>query len=166
MRHAWLGVAVVGCVAYACGRVPLSGPPSMRLGRAECAECGMLINEDRCSSAMLVERGGRREHLMFDDIGCMLDYEEAHGDAFLVIDRFVHDHGTRAWLGAPDAVFLVTGADELFTPMGSGMVAFGDAERASQALARYGGELLEFNAIRVWRREWVERRRSGFQAEQ
>lgn len=126
----------------------------------------MLINEDRCSSAMLMERGGRREHLMFDDIGCMLDYEESHAEAFVVIELFVHDHGTREWLDTADAVFLVTSADELFTPMGSGIVAFGDAASAALVLERYGGQLMDYAGVRASRREWLERRRSSLEAEQ
>ena len=31
-----------------CQQTPLTGPPELKLGRQECGDCGMLINEDRC----------------------------------------------------------------------------------------------------------------------
>ena len=43
------GLAAASLLA-GCDRAPLSGPPELRLGRDECVECGMIINDDRCSS--------------------------------------------------------------------------------------------------------------------
>src|SRR5690606_35950302 len=133
MKRALLGVAVSGLAALAllpgCSRGELSGPPELRVGRDECGECGVIISEDRCSSAILVERGGRREHVLFDDIGCMLDYERGRAGEFAAVDAFVHDHPTRAWVRAADAHFLFADRDLLPTPMGSGIVAY--AERAA-----------------------------------
>ena len=59
-----------------CARVDLSRPPELRAGRDECGECGMLISDERCAAASLVERDGAREFVLFDDIGCQLAFEE------------------------------------------------------------------------------------------
>jgi hypothetical protein len=41
----------------ACRTGELTGPPDLRLGRDECAGCGMIISDGRCASAMLIQRG-------------------------------------------------------------------------------------------------------------
>jgi copper chaperone NosL len=141
----------------ACNREPLSGPPELRLGRDECGECGMLINEDRCSTAFLVERDGRREYVMFDDLGCMLDYEH-DGKAGTIVDGFVRDYDTRAWLRSDDAVYLFTDPKTLPTPMGSGMIALAQRETAEEKQAHVDGEILDYQELAKARREWMYER--------
>jgi copper chaperone NosL len=141
-----------------CARPPLSGPPDLRLGRDECAECGMLINEDRCSSGVLTEEDGYRAHLLFDDIGCMLDAERGRLSEVTVLERYVHDHATRAWVPADGATYLFADREALPTPMGSGIVAFGSAEGAASAQQVYQGRLLTFAELVEARRVWMEER--------
>lgn len=143
-----------------CGRSPLSGPPELRLGRDECVECGMIISEDRCSSAMLVERDGMRDHVLFDDIGCMLDYERESLDGAIVVDRFVHDYSTRAWVRVDAATFLAAPTDKLVTPMSSGMVAYASGESAEDAMRLYGGILLDYPRLMQRREDWDRQRRA------
>lgn len=145
-------------LSIGCDRAQLSGPPELRLGRVECAACGMLINEDRCSSAFLITERGRRDHLCFDDIGCMLDYEQEPDDGVLIISGFVHDYDTRAWFPSNDSVYLFTDADALPTPMASGIVAFGDRSQAEEALQEFGGQIMEYPELREARRAWMEAR--------
>lgn len=95
-------------VGLACERADLTGPPTLRLGRDECAECGMPINEDRCASGMLVVREGRRDHIHFDDLGCMLDFERHGGGGVTVLERFARDYTARTWISAERATFLFT----------------------------------------------------------
>ncbi len=159
MKRALLGVAVSGLAALAllpgCSRGELSGPPELRVGRDECGECGMIISEDRCSSAILVERGGRREHVLFDDIGCMLDYERGRAGEFAAVDAFVHDHPTRAWVRAADAHFLFADRDLLPTPMGSGIVAYAERAAAEARRGEVGGEILDYQRLGEARRDWM-----------
>lgn len=143
-----------------CNRASVSGPPEMRLGRDECGECGMLISEDRCSSAMIVEREGQRDYVLFDDIGCMLDYERESLDGAAVVDRFVHDYSTRKWVRTETAVFLAAPSDRLVTPMSSGMVAFATRPAAEAVLRMHGGVLADYHEITAVRAEWDRRRRS------
>lgn len=145
-------------LSMGCDRAQLSGPPELRLGRTECAACGMLINEDRCSSAFLITERGRRDHLCFDDIGCMIDYEQEPDDGVLIIEGFVHDYDTRAWFPTSAAVFLLSDADALPTPMASGIVAFGARPPAEEALEEFGGQLMDYTELREARRAWMEAR--------
>ncbi len=153
--------AVLFCILTwlpGCVREPLSGPPTLRPGRDECAECGMLINDERCSSGLLVEEDGRRTHLLFDDIGCMLDIERDAGGDRVVLDRFVRDHGTKAWIKAGDAIYLFTDSASLSTPMGSGIIAFAIRADAERALGLYGGRLLNSTELAAERKSWLENR--------
>lgn len=158
---ALLALAGLSAINVGCSREVLSGPPELRLGRDECGECGMLINEDRCSSAMLIEREAplagrtRREYVMFDDIGCMLDYEHHRRSEFTVIDAFVHDHPTRQWLRAGDAYFLFADRERLPTPMGTGIVAFADRNVAEMKQREVGGDIMNYAALEPARREWM-----------
>ncbi len=147
-------LALAGCESDV-----LQGPPELRLGRDECAECGMLISEDRCAAALLIEDRGRREHLLFDDIGCLLDLERDGLEPRTVVERFARDYAQRGWVATPQAHFLLTDPQKLITPMASGLVAFAQRDEAEQALAAHGGKLLDFNALSEARRAWLEQRR-------
>lgn len=145
---------------YGCRGEVLTGPPTLRMGRDECAECGMIISEDRCSSALLIERGnpGDREHAMFDDIGCMLDYEHHLAQETRVVQGFVHDHESRAWVPASGAFFLYANRDRLRTPMGSGIAAFSQRAGADEARRQFDGEIMDYQKLGPARRAWMEAR--------
>ncbi len=150
-----MGVAFTG----ACRRDDISGPPTLRPGRDECAECGMAIHEERSAAAMIVERDGRRDSLVFDDIGCLLDMEGARQGK--IVARFVHDHGSGSWIQGDTAVFVATDGSNLHTPMASGIAAYADQTGAAGGQREFGGEVLDFDALAKWRRQQVEQRRRG-----
>jgi nitrous oxide reductase accessory protein NosL len=148
-------VIIASLALAACVRNELSGPPELRPGRDECHECGMIINEDRFAAALLVEDRGRREHLLFDDIGCMLDSERAGLAPRTVLLRFVHDHDSRAWVDAQRASFVFADADAVHTPMGSGILAFAGADAAKETQGRLGGEVMNLEQLARAREEWM-----------
>lgn len=161
MRRSAASAFLVCCVAavlVGCSRDAISGPPELRLGRDECGECGMLVSEDRCSSAILVERSGRREYIMFDDIGCMLDYEYQPRLEFKLIDGFVRDYPSRAWVRAEDATFLYADPENLLTPMGTGIVGFAKRTGAEEKQREVGGDIMSYEDLAVARRAWMEAR--------
>ena len=123
-------LAVLGLWLVGCDRAQLSGPPTLRLGRDECAACGMIIDEERCSSALLVERNGLREHLAFDDIGCIAHYLAAAASLPRGAVVYVADHRTKAWVRADRATY--TRVPGLATPMGSHIVAHESAASRDQ----------------------------------
>jgi nitrous oxide reductase accessory protein NosL len=155
-------VFVLGMITLAsCDRGAATGPPTLRLGRDECSECGMAIHEERSAAALLVDREGRREYLLFDDIGCMLDIEQSKGTQFRVIDRFVHDHSSNAWISAGAAVFLATDGSALRTPMASGMAAFANHASAESGLRQFGGGVHDYSSLAARRRVQMEERRQS-----
>lgn len=158
MKHA-LAAVLLGCVLATtpgCDDAELRGPPTIRLGRDECAGCGMIVSEDRFSAALLIERNGRREHAVFDDLGCQLDFEFDRSPEFQVIDRFAHDHGTRLWLKLDSATFLYADPRKAATPMGSGILTFDVRAAAEKARDELGGEIMDFARLVPARRAWVQ----------
>lgn len=150
-----LAALVFGTPA-ACDRRPLAGPPDLRTGRDECAECGMLINDERFAAGALIDDRGRRAHRVFDDIGCLMDWER-DGSA-PIIDRFVRDADGSGWLNARDAVILFAEASALRTPMGTGIGAYATAAAADAARARHGGQALTFADAAAKRAAWMRHR--------
>ena len=153
-----VGVAGVGggLFGYGCRRAELSGPPTLKPGRDECAECGMIIAEDRFSSALLAEVKGSLEHLLFDDVGCMIDYEHEHAGEVRVVEGFVHDYDSRMWVSCGDAVFLFADRDVLRTPMSSGIGAFAGPGGAERMKGEVGGALLDYPQLIAARLAWKE----------
>jgi len=158
-RRTYIALFAALCMAPlpACRRAELSGPPTLRLGHDECAECGMLLSEDRCAGAMLVDTGSGRAHLVFDDLGCLLDYRDTEGH-LAAIEAFVKDYGDRTWLPAADAWFVAGGPDAPQTPMGSGIVAFEAKEAADAQRSRSGGEVMDYPHLVTARLGWHQAR--------
>lgn len=160
LRVMWRWVSAMGCVTLmalgsGCGRSELTGPPEMRLGREECAECGMLVQEDRCSAAMLVDRDRERLFVFFDDLGCLIDYEYGHHEDVRVMERWVRDYESRAWRRGEDAVFVRAARDDLRTPMGTGTVALAEASAAARLGKRWEAGPMDYRGAYRDRREWM-----------
>lgn len=143
----------------ACSRRVDTGPPELRLGRDECAECGMSIHDERSAAACLIDRDGQREYLLFDDIGCLLDLQRSQPTDASILQAFVHDHPSAQWLDMQAALFLVAPPSALRTPMGSGIAAFQHRDAAEEARLQYGGEILDRQALADWRKALMEARR-------
>jgi len=158
----WLAfvVAIVGGFTIAgaagCDQTPTDGPPVLRLGRDLCAECGMSVMEDRCSAATLVDRDDGRGHLIFDDIGCMLDHESG-GATPPPIARFVRVHATGEWIAAERATYLMS--EGIRTPMDSWLIACATVEAAEESRRQHGGVVLPWSELESARRQWLLDRR-------
>lgn len=154
-----LMAAVLLMLAFsACSKAVLTGPPSLRLGRDECAECGMIVSEEKSSCALLLEASKLRSYAVYDDIGCMLDDErDGLGDRS-VIERYVHDVESHQWVRAEQSYYLMADSKKLQTPMGSGIAAFAERPKADAAREQYGGRVLSWNELATARREWMEER--------
>jgi nitrous oxide reductase accessory protein NosL len=118
------------------------GPPDVVYASSVCAECDMIISDERfCGATIVEDERGRPVALLFDDYNCQAAHEASLGSP--VIARWVHDHATRRWVRAEGAHF--THAMSLYTPMASHLAAF-ETEADAQALAdRLGGRTLGFD---------------------
>ena len=111
-----------------CQRLPTEiTAPKVHFGQDVCAKCAMIISDERFAGAIGMRRDGRVVHLLFDDVGEMLDF--APGE-YEEIRWYATDAVTREWLDAENAVFLRS--DKLMTPMGTGVGAYSTREEATR----------------------------------
>ncbi len=88
-----------------------------------CAQCRMAVSDERFASEIIDEQG---EVMKFDDFGCLLRYRTKHAD-LKIAAIFLKDFDTKNWTPYEHASIVETSIE---TPMGSGKVAFADAEKA------------------------------------
>ena len=145
MRRGWLGLflvlslTIVGCASAA----PLDQPPDIRYGEDICDQCGMIISEARFAAAYVTSQGEVRR---FDDIGGMLRFHLERSEDVAVF--WVHDYETEAWVRADQATFVMD--EELYTPMGFGIVAFSEPQRAQRLAAERQGRLFTFEELMAY----------------
>lgn len=103
-----------------------------------CAQCRMAISEHQFASE-IIDRDG--EVYKFDDLACMLKFRSKHSDLKVNV-IFLKDYETREWIPYESATIVETSIE---TPMGSGKVAFANAERAKAVQRRYPSENTKHN---------------------
>ena len=138
MRKVLIALPVLLIVS--CQAPRKEGPPAVQYGRAECARCGMIVNEQRFASGYISEQG---QNVVFDDMG------EFFKDIRPAVDNYprlyVQDMYGGGWVRATNAFYVR--APGLATPMGSGVVAFKDKEKAAQfAAGRNVKEVYDFES--------------------
>jgi len=138
-------LVVVGCAPEAGD--PLA-PPEIHYGEDLCDQCGMAIDDPRYAAATLVDEAGQASPRRFDDIGDMVAYH-AERPGLDVLRWYVHDFDTGEWLDATTAAFVRGPASAIPSPMGFGVIAFGDAAAARAEAEARGGEALGFDALRA-----------------
>lgn len=116
-------------------------PPEIRIDRTGCARCRMLISDTRFAAALKTN-----DYLIFDDIGCMLEYSRTHTNT-TEASVWVRDFGSDRWIHSEDAVFYFQ--DNKQTPMGYGYIAVRkDASNPENPVpgTTFIGSLQELNA--------------------
>jgi hypothetical protein len=114
----------------------------------------MIVNEERFSSALRTPDTS----LVFDDIGCMLDYRAEHAGV-TVVEEFVHDYTTQRWISAGNATYVMASAGVVASPMGSGAVAFETPDDANTQARTWDAPLMDYSRLPAARRAWKEARR-------
>jgi len=129
----------------ACDRADTDAPPSLHLDDDICAECGMIISDERFASAAITEDdAGRATTLLFDDLNCMASHEVMNPE-LRIRRRWVHDHSTRAWIDANGATYLCS--PNLQTPMASHVAAFDKRQGADALHKALDGDIRTFDTI-------------------
>ena len=128
----------------ACQHSNTDEPPAVRYDVDECVECGMILSDERYTTAIMTPGPRGPEALLFDDLNCQVNYEFEHPD-LVILKRWTHDQGTRAWIDTPTAHFVR--AKELYTPMMSHVAAFAQPTDAEALAQELHGELLDFTTL-------------------
>ncbi len=150
-----LAATASACLIAGCSPPDESGPPDLRFGRDECAECKMSIIDQRSAAAMRVATPHGTETLLFDDLGCLLDYERWHADV-TVTERWTCDYGSKAWARAEPAHYVFS--EKIHTPMGSWIAAYASPADADACHAEHGGDKLSYQELAARRTVWMEER--------
>jgi copper chaperone NosL len=146
MLHASLGLMGLACAMglSGCSREAQGGPPAIRYGDSVCAECGMILSDERFSTALQAGGGRGDGALIFDDTGCQIRYEKKHPD-LEIIERWTHDYTTGEWISTADAWFVRS--EEIRSPMGSNIAAFDSESRAKVVAEPIGVGVVGFESI-------------------
>jgi copper chaperone NosL len=127
-------LAAAGLLSWlAPGCAAPAGPAAIALSQDACASCRMLFTST--ATAAQIARDGE-EPVLFDDLECLREYL-GRGPIAPDAAIYVMDHRTLRWVEARQAV--VTRARQLDTPMGSGLLAHGDAASRDADPAARGG---------------------------
>jgi len=125
-----------------CGDPAASGePPEIDYGRDICVECGMIISDDRFAAAYRLSDGTEKA---FDDLGGLLTHGREAGELSEAA-VWVSDFDEKELIDAAAAHFVPTLGAE--SPMGYGILAFSDHDRAMRAAADLGGEVIGWGAL-------------------
>ena len=110
---AWL---IAAGVLAGCQPTGANRPPTVRFGEEACAECRMIISDERFAAAVVTATG---EAFKFDDIGCVIEHEtdQIRPD----VAYWVRDFRSREWLNAREATFVHSAS--IASPMGFGLAA-------------------------------------------
>lgn len=142
-----IGVPAAILMIPGCERQTADAPPSVRLGDSVCAECNMIISDERWATATVVEGPRGPEPRLFDDFSCQVNHEVEHPD-LMIVARWSHSHATSEWVRTEEASFLMS--PNLRTPMGSGVAAFASMSELETATAELTGEVMTFDV--AWKR--------------
>lgn len=121
-----------------------NGPPRPVeiLPEDACGYCRMAISERRFAAEFIDRDGIARK---FDDIGCLLAALKRESKDTLPLAIYVVDYERRAWIEGEQACFVRS--SELKTPMGGGLAAFQDCQRAEAAAINFKGRVLRFTDL-------------------
>ncbi|MGI9584705.1 MAG: nitrous oxide reductase accessory protein NosL [Acidimicrobiia bacterium] len=132
-----LVLAGLALIAAACGTADAAGPPDIKYGRDICLQCGMIVSEEKFAAAYTLESGEERS---FDDLGDLILYMRDTNETINPLKGWVHDYETEEWVDLANAHFVPTLS--VSTPMGHGIIAFSDEERAASFAADVDGEVI------------------------
>jgi copper chaperone NosL len=123
------------------GDEPQTGIPEVKLGKQQCARCGMVIADGRFVSAWRDAAGKAR---VFDDPGCMVldQIELAPADGS---HCWVADYRDETFLDATSAAYVMS--DAIRSPMAYGIAAFATRDAADGALGNLGGTVTDWAGV-------------------
>ncbi len=147
MRIILLVMVVLTLLAAGCSQATEIKPPTIRYGEDKCADCDMIISDERFAAAAIREiNAGDYESLLFDDIGDLVRYMAQHNDQKFVA-AYVHDYDTKAWIEAEKAVYM--DSDTLKTPMATGLAASSSQSGAEALAAQWNGKVIDWEAVKA-----------------
>jgi copper chaperone NosL len=127
----------------ACGgEVATDGPPEINFGRDICIECGMVIDDPRFAASYRLDDGTEKA---FDDLGGLIIEGRESGELD-VAKVWVSDFDQEVFIDAESAHYVPTLG--VASPMGHGILAFADMDRATKVAEDLGGEVIDWHTAK------------------
>jgi copper chaperone NosL len=120
-------------ILSACAPANPGGPPEVAYGKTECSHCGMIVSEDRYAAGYVADDGST---YVVDDLGELFDALKKTPS--MRARSWARDLKGGGWVKL-DSARLVH-IDGHPTPMGTGWVAFKNAEDAKAFEAARSGK--------------------------
>jgi nitrous oxide reductase accessory protein NosL len=131
----------------ACGKTERLDPPLVHYGEDFCAQCNMIVNEERFATASITEAQGESPSpRLFDDIICQFAFEGTHPNE-VVRRRFAHDAATSEWFDASAGFFVK--CDAVRSPMGGSVLAAQTKHRADSLAAKCASRAVPLEELRA-----------------
>ena len=141
-----ISITTLLCTLVGCGKAPELSPPEIHFGQDTCHECGMILEDERFASAVIVVVPGESlQTFLFDDPGEMLAYAPPAAATQTV--WYVRDAQTKQWLDATKATFIKSEKHQ--TPMGSGIAAYANESSARAVTQTQDGEITSFDKLHI-----------------
>jgi copper chaperone NosL len=140
----WLLLASCYLSLASCGDVPTLDPPDVRWGQDVCVECGMILSDGRYASAAVAIQNGERQIYLYDDVGEMMAHPPKTKGS---LKYWARDIQTQEWIDAATAYYVKS--RDLHTPMGYGVVALADTQKAQELRDITNGLFLTFTVLSV-----------------
>ncbi len=128
----------------ACVDPEASGPPALHGGVDVCADCGMSILAPNFAAAALIEREGRREHAVFDDVGCMLLWKK-QATGVRILEEWSGTMEGNGWVRVNDGYFVV--GSDVQTPMDFHIVCCASSSAADAVVRSRGGSRVPYASV-------------------
>tara|TARA_A100001391_G_scaffold147174_2_gene104638 strand:+ start:243 stop:722 length:480 start_codon:yes stop_codon:yes gene_type:complete len=125
-----------------CGEEAEDGPPKIMLGESSCAECGMIISDERFATATVINGTRGIQPVLFDDFNCQINFEHKNPETE-VITRWSHDYPGLMWSPTGSGWFVMS--PTIRSPMASNMAFFRDREDAESMAHSVSGQVLDFD---------------------
>ncbi len=144
-------VIALGVLCASCVEPDADGPPAIRAGHDACVECGMSIVDMGYAASALIDADGRRRHVVFDDMGCLLvwraENDSTSGAHARVLEWWTMTVDRKEWIAADQASYVAQCGRR--TPMASGIVGFASNEAARGCAAGEGGIVATFASLEI-----------------
>lgn len=122
-------------------------PEPIRYGTDECALCKMIISDQRFGAEIVTSTG---KAYKFDSIECLVNYlRSGHLDTNAVALVLVTDYTSPGrFLDAHNAAYLRS--EQLPSPMGADLSAYGSRDAAATAQRMHGGSVLSWGEVQQY----------------
>lgn len=136
----WIVLLLVLTVLAACSEKTYE-PREINSETDVCAICNMSITHVDYAAQIVLKNG---DHLVFDDLGCLMDYIIENGESEIGAG-FIRDTNSTNWLNIKEATYLYS--KDYWTPMNYGVLAFSSQEEAEKYNVEQAGEFIPYEEL-------------------